>query len=200
MPEVSRDGLYELECTVCKATKMVPVVNNGNVPLSSLGCGFCGTNTMTIRGRLESGSRPSWDQYFTQLLPVIKSRASCPRRQGGALIVDQHNNLISTGYNGTPSGMLNCIEHPCGGQDDPSGDTTNCLALHAEHNAIYYAGDRKSEAHTMYCTTLPCIKCALEILQTPIRRVVYLEDYPDKRCRGVFHQGGVSLEQFEQSI
>lgn len=140
--------------------------------------------------------RPSWDEYFCSLLQGVRARASCPRRAGGAIIIDDRQTLISAGYNGPPSGLPNCIEHPCDGVNDVAGDTSNCQALHAEHNAIYFAGDRRSTAHTMYTTMLPCFKCALEIAQTPIKRVVFLEDYPDKRCRPIFHQAGVELEQF----
>lgn len=142
--------------------------------------------------------RPGWDEYFCNLLGGIRLRASCPRRSGGSLIVDECRNIISTGYNGPPTGLPNCTESPCDGVDDKAGDTSNCIALHAEHNAIYFAGDRRASAHTIYCTMLPCMKCALEILQTPIRRVVYLEEYADARCRGLFLQGGVRLERFHR--
>lgn len=147
--------------------------------------------------RLQHGlDRPTWDEYWLALLPVVKSRASCPRRQGGVVIVDSNNNIISTGYNGPPSGMPNCTEHPCGGENDPSGDTTKCMALHAEHNAIYFAGDRRSSAHTMYCTTEPCLKCALEILQTPIKRVVYMEPYPNQ-ARVILAEAGIQMMQVQ---
>lgn len=141
--------------------------------------------------------RPSWDQYFVAMLPMVKARASCPRRQGGSIIVDENNVLVSTGYNGPPSGLPNCTEDPCPGVNEPSGTTSSCIALHAEHNAIYFAGDRKKYAHTIYCTTRPCMKCALEILQTPIKRVVYLEDYPDDRTLALLEQGGVTLERYQ---
>lgn len=150
--------------------------------------------------RLQHGlDRPTWDEYFMGMLPVVKSRASCPRRQGGAVIADENHNLISTGYNGPPSGMPNCTEHPCGGENDTSGDTSRCLALHAEHNAIYFAGDRRSAAHTMYCTTEPCLKCALEILQTPIKRVVYVEPYPNQG-RQLLTENGVEVVKFEAEV
>ena len=126
-----------------------------------------------------------------RMLPLVKSRASCPRRQTGAIITDGKHRLISTGYNGPPSGLDNCTEVPCPGADDVTGDTRFCIALHAEHNAIYFAGDRRESAHTLYCTTQPCTKCCLEILQTPIKRVLYLEEYPDKQGIGLLHHANV---------
>lgn len=140
--------------------------------------------------------RPDWDEYFVNLLPAIKLRASCPRRQVGALIVDRNNNIVSTGYNGPPSGLRNCIESPCAGAKDEAGSTENCQALHAEHNAIYFAGYRRDEAFTLYSTHKPCFKCALEILQTPIKRVIFLEDYPDDRGRVLLSKGGVTCVQY----
>lgn len=141
-------------------------------------------------------SRPSWDEYFLELLGALKLRASCPRRSCSAIVVDKDNNLISTGYNGPPTGIPNCLENPCDGVNDESGNTSRCMALHAEHNAIYFCNNR-SAAHTMYCTHLPCFKCALEICQTPISRVVYLDGYSDERSIKLFEMKGISLVKGE---
>lgn len=140
-------------------------------------------------------TRPSWDEYFISMLPIIKLRASCPRRQGGALIVDGINRLISTGYNGPPSKLPNCTDVPCPGVNQESGTTTKCIALHAEHNAIHFAGDRIDLAEIMYCTTEPCMKCALEILQTPIKKVIFLEDYPSG-SRALLNNAGVACYKY----
>lgn len=125
--------------------------------------------------------RPDWDDYYIKILDGIKERASCPRKQCGAIIVDEQKILLSTGYNGPPSKLTNCTEVSCGAELDESGNTENCLALHAEHNAIYFARDKIEKAHTMYCTYSPCLKCALEILQTPIKQVIFMERYSDQR-------------------
>ncbi len=139
--------------------------------------------------------RPNWDQYFLNQLSMIKLRASCPRRQCSALIVDDDNNLISTGYNGPPAGLPNCLDVPCGGECDNPGDTSKCIALHAEDNAIFYAGDRRRFAKTIYCSTLPCFKCALRICSTKIERVIYLEGYADERSIKLFESKGIKLQQ-----
>ena len=135
-------------------------------------CHICG-------GTGEMPERPDWDTYWLMLLPGVRARASCPRRQVGAIIVDTYNKILSTGYNGPPSGLPNCTEHPCEGAMEEKGKTQLCIALHAESNAIFFAGDNIRYADTLYCTTKPCMKCCLEILRTPITKVVYLEDYPD---------------------
>jgi dCMP deaminase len=56
--------------------------------------------------------RPSWDEYFMNIAGVVKTRGNCLRRQVAAVIVKEHR-IISTGYNGTPSGVRNCFEGGC---------------------------------------------------------------------------------------
>ena len=53
--------------------------------------------------------RPDWDNYFIEIAKVVSSRATCLRRKYGAVIV-KDSVIISTGYNGSPRGMENCID------------------------------------------------------------------------------------------
>jgi dCMP deaminase len=90
-------------------------------------------------------SRPDWDTYFTGIAAAVATRADCRRAQIGAVIVDQHHRIVSTGYNGTPPGS----HRSCQGGDCPrafledqahsSGGYENCINLHAEQNAIAHA-------------------------------------------------------------
>jgi dCMP deaminase len=84
--------------------------------------------------------RPSWDSYFMQIAHLVKTRATCPRRSVGALIVrDKH--ILCTGYNGAPKGIQHCPElGPT--HDWPVGclRAGHCIrALHAEQNALLQA-------------------------------------------------------------
>lgn len=57
--------------------------------------------------------------------------------------------------------------------------------VHAEQNAIAFslkAGTNISGS-TLYTTLLPCMECAKLIVASGIKRVVYIEDYEDKRFR-----------------
>ena len=57
--------------------------------------------------------RPSWDEYFMMMAKdVVAKRATCPRRQVGAVLV-RDKRIISTGFNGSPSGMPHCTEVGC---------------------------------------------------------------------------------------
>ena len=86
--------------------------------------------------------RVSWDEYFMEIAEIVKTRSTCMRRQIGAVIV-KDNRIITTGYNGAPSGCRHCTEiGSCYRQEHniPSGERHElCRALHAEQNAIIQA-------------------------------------------------------------
>ncbi|NLK90721.1 MAG: cytidine deaminase, partial [Clostridiales bacterium] len=67
--------------------------------------------------------RPSWDEYFMQIAEVVKTRSTCIRRQVGAVIV-KDKQILSTGYNGAPTGLKHCEEVGCLRQqlNIPSGE------------------------------------------------------------------------------
>ena len=94
----------------------------------------------------------------------------CNRRMVGALIV-KDKMIISDGYNGTPSGFENVCE-------DEDGHTKPYV-LHAEANAITKVAksNNSSNGATLYVTAAPCMECAKLIIQSGIRRVVYVESY-----------------------
>lgn len=122
--------------------------------------------------------RPTKDEWFMEIAQVTAKRATCPRRQVGAVIVDARGYILSTGYNGLPSGFPHCIEQSCGGAHFPSGQGLDkCQALHAEQNAIARLKEPFA-ADTMYVTTAPCMSCTKLALATSIKRIVFLSDYP----------------------
>ena len=101
---------------------------------------------------------------------VWAENSYCNRRKVGALIV-KDKMIISDGYNGTPSGFENVCE-------DEDGHTKPYV-LHAEANAITKVAksNNSSNGATLYVTAAPCMECAKLIIQSGIRRVVYLESY-----------------------
>jgi dCMP deaminase len=121
-------------------------------------------------------TRLTRDQYFLQMVALVASRCTCPRRQVGAIITTVEGQILSTGYNGVPAGFEHCTERPCPGARDTHGDTHRCLAVHAEVNALLQC-KRLDLAHTLYVSCTPCFECAKAICNTPIRRIVSLEEY-----------------------
>ncbi len=121
--------------------------------------------------------RPNLDEYMLQLLPLLASRGTCVRRRVAAIVTDEAGHLLGCGYNGVAPGDAHCIDSPCLGAQDQSGDNSKCLAQHGEVNAIIQAGDRVRQATRLYCSCTPCFSCAKLIVSVKIPCVVVTELY-----------------------
>ncbi len=144
--------------------------------------------------------RPSWQQYFMQMAFLASSRSTCLRRQVGAVLV-KDNQILSTGYNGSPKGVRHCSEVGCLREKNnvPSGQMHElCRGLHAEQNAIIQAGLNGSSARgaTLYCTHQPCSICAKMIINAEIQTVYVAEKYPDELAEKLLAEAGVELILF----
>ena len=139
-------------------------------------------------------TRPSIDSYYLAMLPLIASRATCPRRRVAAVLVDAGGKLVSIGYNGVPSGLPHCIDEPCAGATDAAGDTSRCIAIHAEANALSQARASRRLPHTLYCSTTPCFNCAKMLVTEGVRRVVAASSYADTRGVELLSQAGIMVE------
>lgn len=127
-------------------------------------------------------SRPGWDEYFMNIATVVASRSSCLRRKVGA-VVTIDNRIVSTGYNGTPRGLLNCDQggcERCAGTAQSGASLSECLCSHAEENAVVQAARHGIRLDTgcLYTTFSPCLICSKIIVNSGIKRVVYQFDYP----------------------
>lgn len=141
--------------------------------------------------------RPSLVKYWCDMLPLVAARGTCARRKVGCIITDERGKIISTGYNGVAPGMSHCIDSPCPGALDKSGDNTKCEATHAEQNALLWAGPALSRAKVLYCSCTPCFNCAKLIVITDISKVYVLEEYPgDTRGLELLKHNGVSVMRY----
>lgn len=148
--------------------------------------------------------RPDWDSYFMEITKLASSRSTCLRRNVGATIVkDKH--IISTGYNGVPSGINHCGEpgYPClrNEMGIPSGERQElCRGLHAEQNAIIQAALHgvSTKGATLYCTHQPCITCSKMIINAGILRIVFDGEYPDELARKMLSESGIEIETFSE--
>ena len=148
--------------------------------------------------------RPSWDEYFIQITRQVATRSTCTRRQVGAVIV-REKRILSTGYNGAPSGFPHCGETGCLRETlhIPSGERQEvCRGLHAEQNAIIQAALHgiSVAGADIYTTHQPCITCAKMIINAGIRRVVSLELYPDQLAREFLEQAGIELAVLNKHV
>lgn len=134
--------------------------------------------------------RPLIERYFINIAKEVSTRATCIRRQVGAVCVDVDGHIISTGYNGVPAGSPHCTQKPCKGSEEKSGKGLDkCESLHAEVNAIAHCSNPKN-IHTMYVTTSPCMSCMKLIVATGCRRLFFLEEYDTKALEYFENIGG----------
>ncbi|MBC7342679.1 MAG: cytidine/deoxycytidylate deaminase family protein [Clostridia bacterium] len=143
--------------------------------------------------------RPSWDDYFMDIASLVARRSTCLRRQVGAIIVKDRR-ILTTGYNGAPSGLAHCDEVGCLRADlhIPAGERHElCRGLHAEQNAIIQAAvyGVSIEDASIYVTYQPCAVCAKMLVNAGVRRVVFKGDYPDGLALEIMEAAGVKLVQ-----
>ena len=141
--------------------------------------------------------RLSWDDYFMEITHLVAKRATCLRRQIGAVIV-RDKRILSTGYNGAPRGLAHCLETGCLREkmDIPSGKQQElCRGLHAEQNAIIQAalsGVSIADSQ-IYSVTHPCVVCAKMIINAGIKRIVYEDSYPDPLSKEMLAEAEVEV-------
>lgn len=120
------------------------------------------------------------------------------RKQVGALIV-KDGMIISDGYNGTPSGFENeCEEFHDAATGWSTVLKTKWYVLHAEANAILKCAKHGQSCNgsTLYLTMSPCRECSKLILQSGIKRVVYLDEYRDIDGIQFLDQSKIKIQQF----
>jgi dCMP deaminase len=147
-------------------------------------------------------TRPTWDEYFASITRQVATRSTCLRRKVGAIIV-KNKRILTTGYNGAPMGVRNCLEIGTCLREElgiPSGERHEiCRGLHAEQNAIlqaaYHGVQIKDSA--IYTTNHPCVMCAKMIINCGIRKIYYFEDYPDKLSSELLAEAEIELVKLD---
>ena len=143
--------------------------------------------------------RPSWDEYFLDIVVRVARRSTCLRRQTGAVIV-KDKRILSTGYNGAPMGLAHCSEVGCLRDERKieSGERHElCRGLHAEQNAVIQAAFHGVSINgaAIYCTHQPCTLCAKMIINSGIRDIFYISSYPDELAVDLLKEAGIEQIQ-----
>ena len=138
-----------------------------------------------------------WDHRFLALAKHISNWSKDPSTQVGAVITHTRSKrVVSMGFNGFPAGVEDTRER----LDDRG--TKYEMVVHAEQNALMFAGDR-AEGCTLYVHPLPpCARCAVMIIQAGIKRVIC--DQPDfdherwgeqaKTADAMFREAGLEVD------
>lgn len=128
------------------------------------------------------------EEAFSEIVKTIARRSTCPRRSVGAILV-RGGRILSTGYNGAPSGLPHCTDAGC-----ILGPDGGCIrVVHAEVNAIAFAAREgiRTEGSTLRTTVSPCLSCAKLIINAGISEVVSLERYRDRSGQDLLESAGV---------
>ena len=144
-------------------------------------------------------NRPTWEEYFMDITRLVAKRATCLRRQVGAVLV-KDKRILATGYNGAPSGLAHCLEIGCLREKNqiPSGERHElCRGLHAEQNAIIQSAFHGIgiQGATLYCTNLPCVICTKMIINAGIKEILYESGYTDDLAQQMLMEARIPIRQ-----
>ena len=149
------------------------------------------TENIDYKNRTEH-QRPSWDEDFLGIADAVSKRSHDPQTQVGAVITDENNRIIATGYNGFPPGC-----------DDTSLPNLRPdkypFMVHAEINAIS-SSRQDIRGATLYVTWSPCRECAKAIITAGVKKVVYKTSYQNDDYQFVkdfFTQCGIEVVKLD---
>ncbi len=134
------------------------------------------------------------------LAQLVATRSTCLRRKVGCVVVKDRR-VLSTGYNGAPTGLPHCDEVGCLREGIPPGERHElCRGLHAEQNGIIQAATFgvSLRGSTLYSTHQPCSVCAKMIVNAEIKKIVVKEDYPDSLARQILEEAGIHIDVFKE--
>lgn len=135
-----------------------------------------------------TNTRPTWEQYFVEIVNIVKKRSPCHRLQVGCILV-KDNRIISAGYNGFIAGCPH---------KSIIRDNHEMATIHAEYNAIADCAKRgvMCEGSVAYITHYPCIHCYKLLVASGISHIYYIEDYKnDKIIVELKKDCGVEIEK-----
>lgn len=152
--------------------------------------------------------------YYFEMAKACARRSTCLRRKVGAVLVDPYGTIVSTGYNGAPSGEMDCLERGfCWRDEHDIGHGEHyekCYGVHAEDNTVSQAGKQArgcslflySEDSSGPVVNYPCIMCIRRLINAwvPVvyvynpdaeyeRDVIIPHDYYKKLCEELMPNG-----------
>jgi len=156
-----------------------------------------------------AGKNPNystWEEFFMGEALLSSTRSKDPSTQVGACIVDNNNVVVSQGYNGLTRGMDDNT-FPWDSPGEKTGDlrtTKNPYVVHAELNAILQSHGKDLEGTTIYVTLFPCNECAKAIIQSGIKKVIYLREYKHQDLveitKMMFDAAGVEYCKYNEEL
>lgn len=116
--------------------------------------------------RQSSSSREKWDLRYLNLAEHVSSWSKDPSTKVGAVITDTDNHILSIGFNGFPRGVEDTIERL------ENRETKYALVVHAERNALLFAGQPVKGSRLYTWPFMPCSVCAGMVIQAGVTEVI----------------------------
>ena len=121
----------------------------------------------------------NWEEYFFEIAKAVSTKSECLRKHYGAIIVNKDKIIVSTGFNGTPFGVSDCVECHKDKEKLPHDSHYHvCRSIHAEENAIIFAGRERAQGGIMYLfgpSSTPCYRCKRLIINVGIIKVIVFD-------------------------
>ena len=139
------------------------------------------------------------DKIFINIATELATASKCVSKHVGAVIV-KDGRILSTGYNGTPAGFINCNEYWHNEYTQEHHEWSKTYEIHAEMNAIIWAAREgiSIEGATIYVTLEPCSECSKNLTASGIQRIVYAKEYEHTHSAVIskfLKDNGVSIEK-----
>jgi dCMP deaminase len=150
--------------------------------------------------------RPTWDEYFIEIVDATSKRATCDRGKCACVIVSPEHEILATGYVGSVRGMPHCddVGHQLDRIVRNGVESEHCKrTIHAEMNAVCSAarGGVSVVGATVYTTMSPCYDCAKVLANCGVVRVVSKKRYHrDQETRDLFESMGVEFQVLKDEV
>lgn len=146
-------------------------------------------------------TRPDWDNYFMEIARISSRRSTCLRGKTGAVLV-RDRRVLTTGYNGPPTGLKHCNETDCIRNREcvPDGERLEITrGLHSMQNTIIQAAvfGISIKDSTLYTTHPPCSICARMLINAGILRIIIDKGYPFGLSLDMLQQGGIEIVSWD---
>lgn len=143
----------------------------------------------------------TWDEYFMGIAILSSKRSKDPNTKVGACIVNDAHRIISVGYNGMPNGCDDSL-FPWDKREGNLEETKYAYVCHSELNAILNSQTNVRDC-TLYVTLFPCNECAKVIIQSGIKKIIYLDDKysgtpGDIASKKMLDTAGIKYEKYKK--
>lgn len=145
------------------------------------------------------------EQYMAFAVAGAAIFSTCSRRQYMAIVLSTEGRVVGTGYNGGPSGFVHCTDGGCPRANSGAGHGSpydNCIAIHAESNALMYSNRSERMGGTIIINGPPCYDCAKLIAGSGVKRLVYMTDpaYTEwGKVRMLLQKSGISMIEVDRA-